>query len=208
MTRSQAMPSIAPSPASIPAAVPRVVVGVDTHQDEHCAAVLDLRGAHLATCTIAAGPIGYAHLCSWATRFGPVTAWGVEGTGSYGAGLARRLTGAGQTVLEVNRADRQARHQHGTSDPLAHSPSRPARAVLAGLREHGLSAPAGSRRNSHPSAQTSGPWSSPRRTGEGGDWPQRPRPGPAGAGSPRRTRPGRPRARRRPGRVGVKGADA
>ena len=83
------MTSIAPSQVSIPAAVVGVVVGVDTHQDEHCAAVLDLRGAHLATCTIAATPTGYAQLCSWATRFGPVTAWGVEGTGSYGAGLTR-----------------------------------------------------------------------------------------------------------------------
>ena len=99
------MSSIAPSQAPVPAAVPGVVVGVDTHQDEHCAAVLDHRGAHLVTCTIATSPAGYAQLCSWATRFGPVTAWGVEGTGSYGAGLARHLTGAGHTVLEVNRAD-------------------------------------------------------------------------------------------------------
>src|SRR5664279_1755406 len=130
MTRSQAMTTIAPSRTSAPTSDTGVVVGVDTHQDEHCAAVLDLRGAHLATCTIAATPAGYAQLCSWATRFGPVTAWGVEGTGSYGAGLARHLTGAGHTVLEVNRADRQARHQHGKSDPL--DAVQAARAVLAG----------------------------------------------------------------------------
>lgn len=124
------MNSVAPSRVSVPADVPGVVVGVDTHQDEHCAAVLDLRGAHLATCTMGANPAGYAQMCSWATRFGPVTAWGVEGTGSYGAGLARHLAGAGHIVLEVNRADRQARHQHGKSDPL--DAVQAARAVLAG----------------------------------------------------------------------------
>ena len=52
------MTSIAPSQVSLPAAVVGVVVGVDTHQDEHCAVVLDHHGAHLATCTVVASPAG------------------------------------------------------------------------------------------------------------------------------------------------------
>lgn len=124
------MTSITRTQTSVSAAGDGVVVGVDTHQDEHCAAVLDDRGAHLATCAAAATPAGYTQLRAWAARFGPVVAWGVEGTGSYGAGLARYLTGAGETVLEVNRPDRQARHQRGKSDPL--DAVQAARAVLAG----------------------------------------------------------------------------
>jgi transposase len=61
---------------------------------------------------------------------GEVTAWGVEGTGSYGAGLARFLAAHGQRVLEVNRPDRAARRRHGKSDPVAADAA--ARTVQAG----------------------------------------------------------------------------
>jgi transposase len=61
---------------------------------------------------------------------GEVSAWGVEGTGSYGAGLARFLAANGQRVVEVNRPDRAARRRHGKSDPI--DADAAARAVQAG----------------------------------------------------------------------------
>ena len=57
-------------------------------------------------------------------------AFGVEGTGSYGAGLSRYLQAKGHSVVEVNRPNRQLRHQNGKSDPL--DAESAARAVLAG----------------------------------------------------------------------------
>ena len=73
---------------------------------------------------------GYTELERWATSLGPVRAFGVEGTGSYGAGLARQLRASGHTVREVDRPDRQARRRLGKSDPL--DAEAAARAVLAG----------------------------------------------------------------------------
>ena len=75
-------------------------------------------------------PTGYAGLLAWARGLGQVEVFGVEGTGSYGAGLARFLHAAGQLVLEVNRPDRSARRRHGKSDPL--DAEAAARAVQAG----------------------------------------------------------------------------
>jgi transposase len=73
---------------------------------------------------------GYARLLAWGQSLGEPVAWGVEGTGSYGAGLARFLTSHGQRVLEVNRPDRAARRRHGKSDPV--DADAAARAVQAG----------------------------------------------------------------------------
>ena len=67
---------------------------------------------------------------AWARALGEVSAWGVEGTGSYGAGLARFLAANGQRVVEVNRPDRAARRRHGKSDPI--DADAAARAVQAG----------------------------------------------------------------------------
>ena len=61
---------------------------------------------------------GYALLLDWLGGFGTVCLVGIEGTGSYGAGLARHITAAGVRVVEVDRADRQDRHRAGKSDPL------------------------------------------------------------------------------------------
>ena len=69
-------------------------------------------------------------MLAWARSLGEVQAWGVEGTGCYGAGLARFLDGQGQLVLEVNRPDRSARRRRGKSDPV--DAEAAARAVLAG----------------------------------------------------------------------------
>jgi transposase len=109
---------------------PRVTVGVDTHKDLHVAAARDQLGRRLGTTQAPASRAGYAQLLAWAHALGEVDAWGVEGTGSYGAGLARFLAAAGQRVVEVNRPDRQLRRRRGKSDPV--DADAAARAVQAG----------------------------------------------------------------------------
>jgi transposase len=92
--------------------------GVDTHADVHVAAALDPIGGLLGVQEFPATAAGYADLLEWLGEFGTVALVGVEGTGSYGAGLARYMAGAGVRVVEVDRADRQDRHRQGKSDPL------------------------------------------------------------------------------------------
>jgi len=92
--------------------------GVDTHAEMHVAAALDPIGGLLGVREFPAAAAGYAELLDWLGSFGPVALVGVEGTGSYGAGLARHLAAAGIRVVEVDRADRQDRHRQGKSDPL------------------------------------------------------------------------------------------
>jgi transposase len=93
--------------------------GVDTHADAHVAAALDPVGGLLGVAEFPATPAGYARLLGgWLGGFGTVCLVGVEGTGSYGAGLARHITAAGVRVVEVGRADRQDRRRQGKSDPL------------------------------------------------------------------------------------------
>jgi transposase len=108
----------------------RVTIGVDTHGDVHVAHAKDQLGCRLETVSIPTTPTGYQDLLAWARGLGQVQAWGVEGTGSYGAGLARYLRKAGQVVLEVNRPDRAARRRRGKSDPV--DAEAAARAVQAG----------------------------------------------------------------------------
>ena len=97
----------------------RVITGgVDTHADVHVAAALDPLGGLLGVREFPATAAGYADLLSWLTGFGNLALVGVEGTGSYGAGLARYLAAARVRVVEVDRADRQDRHRQGKSDPL------------------------------------------------------------------------------------------
>ena len=92
--------------------------GVDTHADAHVAAALDPIGGLLGVREFPATPAGYAGLLGWLGGFGTVCLVGIEGTGSYGAGLARHIAAAGVPVVEVDRADRQDRHRQGKSDPL------------------------------------------------------------------------------------------
>jgi len=84
----------------------------------HVAAALDPVGGLLGVREFPATAAGYAGLLHWLAAFGDVALVGVEGTGSYGAGLARHLAAAGVRVVEVDRADRQDRHRAGKSDPL------------------------------------------------------------------------------------------
>jgi transposase len=92
--------------------------GVDTHADAHVASALDPVGGLLGVQEFPATPAGYAQLLGWLGGFGTVCLVGIEGTGSYGAGLARYITAAGVRVVEVDRADRQDRRRAGKSDPL------------------------------------------------------------------------------------------
>jgi transposase len=107
-----------------------VTGGIDTHGEVHVAAALDEVGGLLGTESFEANPGGYSALFSWLNQFGTVTKVGVEGTGSYGAGLARFLARAGVEVIEVDRQNRQARRQSGKSDPL--DAVEAARAALSG----------------------------------------------------------------------------
>ncbi len=107
-----------------------VVGGVDTHLDVHVAAVVDHVGQILETSSFPATPAGYRQLLAWLRRFGLVRAVGVEGTGAYGAGLARHLGRHGIDVIEVNRPDRQRRRRRGKSDTT--DAEAAARAVLSG----------------------------------------------------------------------------
>jgi transposase len=95
----------------------QLTLGVDTHLDVHVAALLDERGALLGVESFATTPGGYKDLLAWAASHGEVALAGVEGTGSYGAGLTRHLHGEGVTVLEVDRPNRQRRRRRGKSDP-------------------------------------------------------------------------------------------
>ena len=81
-----------------------VTGGVDTHADAHVAAALDRIGGLLGVQEFPATPAGYAQLLDWLGGFGTVCLAGIEGTGSYGAGLARHVTAAGIRVVEVDRS--------------------------------------------------------------------------------------------------------
>jgi len=107
-----------------------VILGVDTHADIHVAALLDHLGRLQGRLTIAATRAGSQQLLGWARAHGRLLRAGVEGTGTYGAGLTRHLTQAGVQVIEVDRPNRQRRRRRGKSDPT--DAEAAARAVLAG----------------------------------------------------------------------------
>jgi transposase len=100
------------------------------HLETHVAAALDGRGRLLDTLSLSTTTAGYQALLEWAAAFGTIDRVGVEGTGSYGAGLARWLRAQGLVVLEVDRPDRRARRSRGKSDPF--DAESAARAVQSG----------------------------------------------------------------------------
>lgn len=110
-----------------------VVIGVDTHKHVHVAAAINAMGGTLATLTIPTDSGGFTQLVSWAVSFGRIHAFGIEGTGSYGASLASFVLRQGYRVIEVNRPDRRLRRLNGKSDTL--DAENAARAVWAGLAE-------------------------------------------------------------------------
>jgi transposase len=107
-----------------------IIGGVDTHLDVHVAAALDPIGGVLGVESFVAAPGGYRAMLEWLGSFGTVDKVGVEGTGAYGAGLARFLRRAGIDVIEVDRPNRQVRRTKGKSDPA--DAVEAARAVLSG----------------------------------------------------------------------------
>lgn len=104
--------------------------GVDTHLEVHVAAALDANGGVLGVESFPTTPAGYVGLHAWLAAFGPVGRVGVEGTGAYGAGLARHLRAAGLEVIEVDRPNRQVRRLRGKSDTV--DAVEAGRAVLSG----------------------------------------------------------------------------
>lgn len=108
-----------------------IVIGVGTHKHIHVAAVMDSIGGILATLTIATNATGYKQLLEWAAGFGKIIAFGIEGTGCYGAPLTSFLRCRDHKVIEVARPDRRLRRLNGKSDTL--DAENAARAVLAGF---------------------------------------------------------------------------
>lgn len=107
----------------------RVIGGVDTHKDQHVAAVVDQAGRILGTESFPNDTKGFKQLTVWMGRHGELDRVGIEGTGSYGAGLSRHFMRAGVEVLEVCRHDRQRRRMKGKSDTV--DAEAAARAALA-----------------------------------------------------------------------------
>lgn len=107
-----------------------VTLGVDTHKDVHVAVALDELGRRLGALSVPTTTEGYKALVDWACGHGAVECAGVEGTGSFGAGLARYLMAEGIEVREVVRPTRRDLFRSGKSDPI--DAEAAARAVLAG----------------------------------------------------------------------------
>jgi transposase len=112
-----------------PDTVSEVILGIDTHLEVHVAVALDGLGRRLGELKVPTTMKGYQKLLSWAEDLGCVRCAGVEGTGSYGAGLARHLKAAGISVMEVERPKRRHLRRHGKSDPI--DAEAAARAVMA-----------------------------------------------------------------------------
>jgi transposase len=107
-----------------------VILGVDTHHDGHVAAVITALGVLVDTAKFPTTAAGYQALVGWVATFGVLRRAGVEGTGSYGAALARHLRAAGVEVIEVNAPDKATRRRQGKTDTL--DAEAAARAVLSG----------------------------------------------------------------------------
>jgi transposase len=108
----------------------KVIVGVDTHKHVHVAVAIDTWGVRLEDRSFPADSGGYRQLIAWAQAHGRIEAFGIEGTGSYGAGLTSAVRRAGHRVVEVNREDRRTRRANGKSDTI--DAETAARSVLAG----------------------------------------------------------------------------
>lgn len=107
-----------------------IIIGVDTHKSNHIAVAINTQGARLGSTTIPTNQQGYCDLENWAAGFGKIMAFGIEGSGSYGAGLSRNLIAKGYVVLDVMRPNRQIRYLQGKSDSL--DAEGAARSVLNG----------------------------------------------------------------------------
>ena len=116
--------------AAPPSSVSTVTIGIDTHSEFHVAAALSGLGRLLGSSSFATTPAGNEALLRWSRGHGLIHAFGIEGTGSYGAELTRELQGQGFEVIEVDRPDRKARRLTGKDDHL--DAEAAGRAVLSG----------------------------------------------------------------------------
>lgn len=108
----------------------QIVIGVDTHKHIHVAAAMDAIGKVLGNLTVATDSGGFEQMLLWAQSLGKISSFGIEGTGSYGCGVASFMRRHGYKVIEVCRPDRRLRRLHGKSDTL--DAENAARAVLSG----------------------------------------------------------------------------
>lgn len=95
-----------------------LVAGVDTHQRTHQVALIDSDGRRVGDREFPVSQAGYRDLLDWVAQQGTIVAFGVESTGSYGAGLTRHLLAAEVEVYEVNRPEKATRVKAGKSDPI------------------------------------------------------------------------------------------
>lgn len=107
-----------------------IIGGIDTHADTIHVAAIDPWGRELGDNEFPTTPAGYRDALAFLTSQGEVTAIGIEGTSSYGAGITRTAIDAGLEVLEVIRPERSVRRREGKSDPL--DAYQTAQAVLTG----------------------------------------------------------------------------
>ena len=101
----------------------KVIAGIDTHADTHHVVLITDFGERLGDRKFLAVGSGYREIAAYLTSFGPVTAVGIEGTGSYGAELARVLAEHGFSIREVNRPNRAERRLRGNLTPW--TPTKP-----------------------------------------------------------------------------------
>ena len=120
-----------PQNATLMSSSNTIIVGVDTHKYVHVAVAIDQLGTRLASCSVSADRAGYAEMVRWAQALGPIDAFGIEGTGSYGVGLASYIRRHAFRVVEVSHCDRRKRRSHGKNDTL--DAETAARSVLAGV---------------------------------------------------------------------------
>jgi transposase len=104
-------------------AATEVVLGVDTHLDVHHVAVaLDRLGTRLGELSVPTTAKGHKSLVRWAEGFGTVRCAGVEGTSSYGAGIARHLRTAAIPVTEIERPKRRHHLHRNSTSPTHRTP--------------------------------------------------------------------------------------
>jgi transposase len=108
-----------------------VIVGVDTHKHMHVAVALIALGARLASCSASADRTGYLEFVTWACALGTVETFGIEGTGSYGVGLASFVRRHAIRVVEVSHCDQRKRRNNGKSDTI--DAETAAGSVLSGI---------------------------------------------------------------------------
>ena len=106
------------------------VGGVDSHKDTIHVAVITDPGQPFTDREFPTTTAGYRRAVPWLVENGPVRAVGIEGTSSYGVGIAAAVAALGIRVVEVNRTRPAERRKQGKTDRL--DAYRAARSVISG----------------------------------------------------------------------------